>query len=348
MVYTHLLRPLFFQFDPELVHNQMVNLGEFMGKSPLGRGVIRAVYGHKDSRININIDGIAYHSPVLLAAGFDYNGRLTQILPSIGFGGEEIGSVTLRPSEGNPQPRLTRLPKNNSIIVNKGLRNHGVDALISLLQSRPQIPGFVRGVSVARSNVKETTGTQAGIDDYVQCYQKLVNAGVGDYYTLNISCPNAFGGEAFSEPELLRQLLSAVNTVRSPKPLYLKMPINKLWPEFRELLAIADNFGINGVIIGNLNKNYDDLAYRDEAPGEYRGGLSGKPCQKLSNELIRRTKETYGDRFIIFGCGGIMSAADANEKLDAGADLLQLITGMIYKGPGIIGEINKAYTQREF
>ena len=175
----------------------------------------------------------------------------------------------------------------------------------------------------------------------------LFRSGVGDYYTINISCPNTFGGETFAKPDLLTRLLTKLATVPCTKPRYIKMPINLEWDDFNALLKIIDKFGYEGVVIGNLNKKYSDLSFPEDAPKEWRGGLSGKPCFELSNELIRKTREAYVERFTIIGVGGIFSPEDALAKFRAGADLVQLITGMIFEGPGLIGRICNAY-EKEF
>ncbi len=328
--------------------------GEFLGRFGLTRWLVSLVYGYRSSvdakDISKTVDGIKYRVPILLSAGFDYNGRLTQILPCIGFGGEEVGSVTARPCEGNPQPRLTRLPRSRSIIVNKGLRNEGVDRIIQRIKKREdrfkhqiQNSRFVIGVSIARTNDElSAQSIQAGIDDYVYSFKRLNEESVGDYYTINISCPNAFGGETFAKPELLAQLLPAFRAIPCTKPVYVKMPINIPWEHFYELLKIIDSNGLHGVVIGNLNKDYGSLDVRSEAPKEYVGGLSGKPCTHLSTDLIYKTREMYGDRFTIIGVGGIMSVETAKEKFTAGADLIQLITGMIYEGPGLVGRIARS------
>ncbi|MDD5164952.1 MAG: quinone-dependent dihydroorotate dehydrogenase [Candidatus Pacebacteria bacterium] len=355
-MYKKLLKPILFRFDPETVHDFFTWTGELLGRSALTRFVVAKVYGYTGKNISKTVDGVTYKTPILLSAGFDYNGRLAQILPHISFGGEEVGSVTARPCEGNPKPRLTRLPQSKSIIVNKGLRNEGVDKVIERLKQRiPRFNNqvtitndqkkvdFVVGISIARTNdEKSAASVQAGTDDYVYSFKRLNEENVGDYYTINISCPNAFGGETFAKPELLGQLLPALMKIPCTKPVYVKMPINIPWDHFAQLLKIIDENKLHGVVIGNLNKDYSWLDVREEAPKEYVGGLSGKPCTHPSTDLIRKTKEVYGDRFTIIGVGGIMSPETAREKFEAGADLIQLITGMIYEGPGLVRKIAKS------
>ncbi len=384
MFYKHILKPILFHLDPEAVHDFFTSAGKLAGNFGVTRGLIGMVYQYRGRDISKTVDGITYRTPFLLSAGFDYNGQLTQILSSIGLGGEEVGSVTARPCEGNSKPRLTRLPKSQSILVNKGLRNDGVDKIIERLKSnRLTVAGvdsdtriffwgkipmlglialrsvssptsatvrlrthFVVGISIARTNDEQSVPIQAGIDDYVYSFKRLNEENVVEYYTINISCPNAFGGEAFTTPELLERLLSALKAIPCSKPVYVKMPINIPWEQFQSLLKVIDAKGFNGVVIGNLNKDYSSLDVRNEAPNIYRGGLSGKPCSHPSTDLIYKTREIYGKRFTIIGVGGVMSPETMQEKFDAGADLVQLITGLIFEGPGLVKKLGKAYVER--
>jgi dihydroorotate dehydrogenase len=328
-------------FDPEAVHNFCTIFGKFIGATILGRFILGSMYGYKKTDTAKIVDGIYYKTPILLAAGFDYNGELTQVLSSISFGGEEVGSVTAKASFGNPKPRLTRLPNTQSILVNKGLRNDGVESVIRRLEKTKRVKDFVIGVSIARTNEKDTSSVEAGIIDYVFSLKKLVEANIGDYYTINISCPNSFGGEAFITPELLGQLFVELDKVSHKKPVYVKMPISISDDVFLALLHVLNKHNVQGVVIGNLQKDYTKIKTGDFVPQKYSGGLSGKPCEERSNQLIALTKTKYGNRFTIIGCGGIFSYKDAQKKLDAGADLIQLITGMIYEGPGLVKEICK-------
>jgi dihydroorotate dehydrogenase len=344
MLYKRVLKPILFRFSPEKVHDIFVFIGEFSGKYAITRWIFSLIYGYHGKDISKIVDGIKYNTPVMLSAGFDYNGRLTQILASLGFAGEEIGSVTAYPCEGNPKPRLTRLIKSKSIIVNKGLRNDGVDTVIARIKSKKPIPGFVIGVSIARTNNERSVPIQAGIDDYLYSFRRLNEEKVGDYYTINISCPNAFGGEAFTTPILLDRLLQAFTTIPCNKPIYIKMPINLPWENFKDLLDIIKKYkNIKGVIIGNLNKDYSSLDVKNEAPFTYVGGLSGKPCTHPSTFLVAKTREYMNKDFTVIGCGGIMSPDTAMEKFTAGADLIHIITGMIFEGPGLVRKILKRY-----
>jgi dihydroorotate dehydrogenase subfamily 2 len=347
-LYKTFLKPVLFALDPEFVHDQFTNVGELMGSNVVTRSIIGAMYGYHGKDISKVVDGITYRTPVLLSAGFDYNARLVSILDQIGFGGGEFGSVTLRAYEGNTKPRLTRALQSKSIIVNKGLKNEGVDKIIERIKRKKVYNNFVTGISIARTNDECTSCEDAGIEDYAQSLEKLVAANVGEYYTINISCPNAFGGETFAEKSRLPKLLARLKQVKHDKPMYIKMPINPEWEDFRVLVEIIRDYAFNGVVIGNLNKNYDEVAVRSEFPENYRGGLSGRPCWERSNNLISKTKETFGDDLTIIGVGGIFSPADALEKMRRGADLVQLITGMFMEGPHLISNIARAYEKQRY
>ena len=348
-LYVHALKPLLFRMHPDTMHRWFVAIGESAGKCTLTRTLLSALYEYSGHDISKVVDGITYRTPVLLSAGFDADGRLTRILRHLSFGGEEIGSTTAYVCAGNPRPHMTRLIRNKSLVIYKGLKNSGVDALIERLKRTPRTPDYVLGISIARTNTQESCADNAaGIADFVLSYKKLNDANVGDYYTINISCPNTFSGETFNTPELFAELLAALAHVPTTKPVYIKMPINHDWDMFKKLLEIADrhNF-VRGLVIGNLNKDYGDLDHTEDAPKEFRGGLSGKPCFALSNTLIRKTREAYDDRFTIIGVGGIFTPHDAMEKFEAGADLVQLITGMVFNGPGLMQEICTEYAKQK-
>lgn len=338
-MYKRVIKPILFRFNPEKIHNLFVYFGRFAGSFGLGRFLLSLFYGYRGKDISKTVDGVFYKTPIILSAGFDYNGHLTQVLPSLSFGGVEVGSVTAKPCGGNPKPRLTRLPFSKSILVNKGLKNDGVDIVLARLQKKKKIKDFVIGISFARTNEKEASTVEAGIADYVYSLKKIVESNLGDYYTINISCPNTFNGEPFTTPDLLEKLFIEIDKVTRVKPLYVKMPLNVTDNVYVQLLGVLNRHNAQGVIVGNLQKDYTTIDKRDYVPQKYEGGLSGKPCEERSNELITLTKQEYKDRFTVIGCGGVFSYEDAKKKFDLGADLIHMITGMIYNGPGLIKSI---------
>jgi dihydroorotate dehydrogenase len=304
-MYKRFLKPILFLFSPESVHNFFITFGKIMGNIPLARFKLSLFYKYRPNDLEKIVDGIKYRTPILLSAGFDYNGHLSKILPAISFGGEEVGSVTAEPCAGNPSPRLFRLPFSEAILVNKGLKNDGVMTVLSRLEKKKKPKDFVIGLSLARTNKAATCDLESGIADYMFSLEKAVESPVIDYITINISCPNSFGGEDFSQPERLEKLFVELDKVKSTKPVYVKMPISIPDNFFVKLLTVLNRHNVQGVVIGNLQKDYRHIDARDLKLEKYSGGLSGKPCAERSNELIRLTRSEYKDRFTIIGCGGI-------------------------------------------
>ena len=339
--YTKLIKPIFFLFDPELVHNTLVKSGALLGSFGLGQMKVAAICRFSYPALEKTLDGVTFPNPVGLSAGFDYNGDLTQILPSVGFGWNTIGTVTLGAYEGNPKPRLARLPNSKALIVNKGLKNSGARAIIQKLSSLPlTIP---TAISIASTN-KKFANDKEQLLDIVSCF-KLFEAANLDHklYELNISCPNTFGGEPYTTPARLETLLKALDQLKLSRPVFAKMPIDQSDAETLALLKVMNKHQIAGVIFGNLTKDKNNplVDQNDKAIWQQKAGnLSGKPTWERSNRLIALTKKNYKNRFTIVGTGGIFSAEDAKQKMALGADLIQLITGMIYEGPETIGMIN--------
>ena len=339
-VYQKVCKPIFFRFDPEFVHDIFIKIGNFLGKFKITKFFTRKLFDYKNSVLEQNILGIKFINPVGLSAGFDKNAQLVDILKDVGFGFMEVGTITNEPYMGNPKPRLHRLIKSKALVVYYGLKNDGVEKIIERLKKSKEA-GFIKGISIGKTNSAKTVDLDAGTNDYLECYKKVLESGVGDFCVLNISCPNTFGGEPFTKPEKLSKLLEKIYILKNEKPIFLKMPINLSWEEFDKLLETAIHYEVDGVIIGNLNKNFQDETLKDKITENMKGGISGEPTKKLSNELISQTHKKYGDKLVIIGVGGIFSAEDAYEKIKRGASLVQLITGMIYNGPQTIGEINR-------
>lgn len=338
--YRFALKPVLFSFDPERIHDLFLNIGELLGKSSMLKALTRFAFDYENDMLRQKICGLDFRNPVGLSEGFDKDGRLINILKDVGFGFMQVGSLTLNPYDGNPRPRLKRLKKSKSIWVNYGLKNIGVEKISERLLKRKDAD-FLLSASVAKTNCKATADKNCGIKDYIECFEYLNQAGAGDFYTINISCPNAFGGEPFTDAKSLDELLSKMfKNKKFVKPVFIKMPIAIEWAEFEALLDVVVKYPISGVIISNLLKDRSTIHLEDELSLN-GGGLSGRLLFKKANEYIVRTFKSHGDRLKIIGVGGVFSAEDAYEMIGNGASLVQLITGMLFQGPQLIGNINE-------
>ncbi len=347
-LYKNVLKPVLFLFDAEKVHNSFADFGKILGSFSLTQKLTHASFAFKHPVTAKKIDDIIFPNPVGLSAGFDYNALLTGILPDVGFGWHTIGTITYEPYEGNPVPRLKRLPESKGLLVNKGLKNIGTRGIIQKLEGRKfRIP---TGISIASTN-KLFKNTKEQIIDILMSFQLFEESRVDlSYYELNISCPNTFGGEPFTTPQRLKLLLTALDKLAITKPIYVKMPIDQSAEETLELLKVIDKHHIQGVILGNLTKNKNNPAVSTTERKiwqESRGNVSGKATWELSNNLIKLTKKKYKKRFTIIGTGGIFTAEDADEKLKLGADLVQLITGMVFEGPQLLGKISHLQARKK-
>ncbi len=338
MIYTKIIRPFLFKIDPETIHDQALFLGRTFGKFFLTRQLAKAFFYYENKRLTQEIGGIKFANPVGLAAGFDKEAEMMQILPSLGFGFEEIGSITAKPCRGNPKPRLWRLPKYKSLVVNYGLKNQGCKVIAKKLKRKKFT--FPVGINIAKTNCPETADFKRGVDDYVECFTTMEP--YADYLTLNISCPNAYGGQPFSNSAYLEELLSKIDQVKTKKPIFIKISPELSLTQLDELIGICRKHNLTGFVVSNLVKDRSKLTI---PPADFAkvgmGSLSGKIMHKRSNELVSYVYQKTKGKYIIIGSGGIFTAEDAYEKIKRGASLLQLITGMIYEGPAVIKKINK-------
>ncbi len=343
-VYQNFIKWIFFLIYPETIHNIMVSYGEFLGRSPLAK-FLGKFFSYQDHSLHQRIAGINFDNPIGLAAGFDYNANLTQTLYLVNFGFQSVGTITNLAYEGNPHPRLGRLIKSRSLMVNKGFKNKGA-AIISkkLRDLHFTIPV---GVSIGMTHSKNIKAVQEAVNDVINTFRIFEKSGVkNSYYELNISCPNLVHAKdiSFYPPKNLDLLLSSVDKLKLKKPVFIKMPIEKTNAEVSLMLdVIVKHKSAKGVIFGNLLKDRKDPALITSEVKKFKvGNFSGKPCEKRSNELIALTYRRYGlnNRLTIIGCGGIFSAQDAYKKIKLGASLVQLITGMIFQGPQLISQIN--------
>jgi dihydroorotate dehydrogenase subfamily 2 len=334
------VKRIFFTINPEHMHNGMTKFGERLGTSPIAKQILSSILTSSYPTLHQTVAGIQFSTPVGLAAGFDYEGRLTQILPSVGFGLQTIGTITNMAYEGNPRPLLGRLPRSRSLMVNKGFKNAGAAAMVKKLQRMSfRIPV---GISIGRTNSTLLKTQKQSILDIVQAFTLFEKSHVHhSYYELNISCPNLFGDITFYPPKNLRELLTEVDALHLKRPVFIKMPIEKSDEEVLQMLEVIAKHSVAGVIIGNLQKNRNDPSLvQSEVRKFSTGAFSGKPTFNRSNELIALCYKHYKPMTVI-GCGGVFSGEDAYKKIRLGATLIQLITGMIFQGPQLIAQINQ-------
>ncbi|MFH1533756.1 MAG: quinone-dependent dihydroorotate dehydrogenase [Nitrospirota bacterium] len=340
ILYITVLKPILFTFDPEKVHDFFIYIGRIIGSNPITRGLNALLFSYSNKKLEQKILGIKFKNPIGLAAGFDKDAKIIKSMKSTGFGYTEVGSITGEPCEGNPKPRLWRLKKSKGLIVYYGLKNEGCEKIAKKLKNKKfDIPV---GISIAKTNCKATATTEAGIKDYAKAFKVLHD--LGDYFTINISCPNAYGGFPFTDKEKLEKLLEELEKTPTEKPVFLKLAPDLSHKEIDEIIEVADNHKIAGFICTNLTKDRDNKDIKQhlkDADPVSHGGISGKPIRELSTKVIKNIYKKTKGKYVIIGCGGVFSAQDAYEKIKAGASLIQLITGMIFEGPQIISEINK-------
>ncbi len=333
VVYRSLLRPLLFTQDPEKIHDRFVFLGKTFGKYSFSKEIVEAFFSYRNIRLAQVVKGVKFSNPIGLAAGFDKDAHLLNIIGDVGFGFTEIGSVTGKPCKGNDKPRLWRSKKSKSLLVFYGLKNDGCEVLVDRVRrSKCKVP---IGISIAKTNDASTVSTENGIKDYCKAFNTM--KGQGDFLVVNISCPNAFGGEPFTDVKKLSLLLEALDVKNVSKPVFVKLSPDLSRKELDEIIEVCKD--VDGFICANLTKKMNNQLV-DKKPFE-KGGMSGKVVHELTLRQIRYVySKTKGEKVII-GCGGVFSAEDAYKMIRNGASLVQLITGMIYQGPQLISEINK-------
>lgn len=325
------LRPLIFRFDPERAHHITLNLLA-LPIAPL----LAALFRYEDPRLQMSAFGLTFKNPVGLAAGYDKNGAALHGLAALGFGHLEAGTVTRQAQPGNPKPRIFRLPADEAVINRMGFPNDGAPALLQ--RSLRSLP-CVLGINIGKS--KATPLEQAG-DDYVALLKQV--AAQAGYVAVNVSSPNTPGlrqlqTKAYVD-QLLAQIASAQRSLPQPKPVLIKIAPDLSWPELDIILEAILREGFQGVIATNTTLSRDGLQTPSPAKDE-TGGLSGRPLRSRSTEMIRYIYKHTQGKLPILGVGGIDSAVAALEKIKAGASLVQIYTGMIYHGPGLVKAINE-------
>ena len=333
-MYKILIRPLLFLFDPEKVHHFTFSLIRFFNKIGFGP-IFKSIYEVKNTKLEREVFGLKFKNPVGLAAGFDKDAKLYQELSNLGFGFIEIGTLTPKPQEGNPKKRLFRLKADSAIINRMGFNNGGVEEAVLRLKKNK---GVLIGGNIGKNKV---TPNENAVDDYKICFEALFP--YVDYFVVNVSSPNTPNLRELQDKEPLTKLLQVLQNdnikKQKTKPILLKIAPDLTDDQLLDIIDIVKETKIAGVIATNTTISREGL--QSDNKNEV-GGLSGKPLTKRSTEVIRFLSEKSNKAFPIIGVGGIHSAEDAIEKLEAGASLVQLYTGFIYEGPQLIKDINKA------
>lgn len=339
-MYKLLIRPLLFLLSAERAHRFTFGLLKFWQALPGAKSLLRALFDSRDAELEREVFGLRFRNPIGLAAGFDKDAEVFEALGAMGFGFVEVGTVTPKPQPGNPQPRLFRLPLDRGLINRMGFNNRGTEAMVNRLRRRSDKTLIVGG-NIGKNKL---TPNEEALNDYLLALEAL-HPHV-DYFVVNVSSPNTPGLRELQDKEPLAALLSAVqerNRQLGAKPLLLKIAPDLTNGQLDDIVEIASATGLSGVVATNTTISRQGLqtaSAQVEAIGT--GGLSGKPLTSRSTEVIRYLKDKSRGRLTVIGVGGIFSAADALEKLRAGADLLQVYTGFIYEGPGLPRKLNKA------
>tara|TARA_R110001583_G_scaffold144481_1_gene296439 strand:- start:4575 stop:5609 length:1035 start_codon:yes stop_codon:yes gene_type:complete len=343
-MYKSIIRPILFWFDPEQVHHFTFSVIKILNKIPFVSSIIRNLYVVEDPRLERDVFGLKFKNPVGLAAGFDKNAVLYNELANFGFGFIEIGTMTPKGQPGNPKRRLFRLKADQGIINRMGFNNEGVQAAVNQLKKN-------KGKVIIGGNIGKNTHTKP--EDYTQDYLECFNAlhPYVDYFVLNVSCPNVDSHAKLNDKDYLEELIRAVQKANTrftkQKPILLKIAPDLNNNQLHEIIELVINTKLDGVIASNTSVDRTGLkASKTQLEAIGNGGLSGQPIKDKSTHVIKFLSEKSHKAFHIIGVGGIHSAKDALEKLDAGADLVQIYTGFIYDGPQLIKKINKALIER--
>lgn len=339
-MYKLLIRPIFFLFDPEKIHHFTFSLVKFLSKIPGVPSIFRGMYQIKDKKLERNLFGLTFKNPVGLAAGFDKNAVLYNELANFGFGFVEIGTVTPKGQVGNPKKRLFRLKDDKGIINRMGFNNEGLEAAIEQLKKN-------KGKIIIGGNIGKNTNTapENYTEDYVACFKGLHP--YVDYFVLNVSCPNVSSHAKLEDADYLKELITEVQKLNNAeavqKPILLKIAPDLNNQQLDEIIELVAETKIDGVIASNTSVNRDNLKASKERLQEIgNGGVSGQPVKDRSTRVIKYLTDNSNKAFPIIGVGGIHSEKDALDKLNAGADLVQIYTGFIYEGPSLVKRINKA------
>lgn len=342
MIYKSALRPLLFNLDAEQAHDATYRFAETASRSSFLKLLAKTIYSYQSPKLTQQFWGLTFRNPVGLAAGFDKNGNIPEIIEALGFGYVEVGSITANSSTGNPKPRSFRLLADEALINRMGLNNDGAKTIVKRLQNKQM--GIPLGVNIAKTHDPEIMGDKA-IRDYIISFKEAKK--VADFVTINISCPNTTEGKTFEDAGALRELLQALDLKddASIVPSLVKFSPDLVRDELMELLEICEDHRVHGYVVSNTSSSRGGL---NTSPKELKkigaGGLSGPSLAPKSIERISWISEAIKGQKPIIGVGGINSFDTALAMLQAGADLLQVYTGLIYEGPGLVKRINRGLT----
>ncbi|MEM6638915.1 MAG: quinone-dependent dihydroorotate dehydrogenase [Pseudomonadota bacterium] len=339
-----LLRPLLFHLDAERAHHLITRQLNFWTSVSPTRQLIAGRWGAARADRPFDLLGLTFPNRVGLAAGFDKDARYLHAMQALGFGFVEIGTVTPRPQDGNPQPRLFRLPRDGALINRMGFNNDGLEAVRERLAKRP--PGLIVGGNIGKN--KDTPNEHA-TDDYLTCFRGLRDR--VDYFVVNVSSPNTPGLRSLQDRGPLTELLTTLRdengTGGDARPLLLKIAPDLSDEQIIDTVKLVSELGIDGIVACNTTIGRTGLATDDrtiEAIGA--GGLSGSPVRDRAADVVRLIRNHAPNDLAVIGVGGISTANHARERLDAGADLIQIYTGFIYRGPDLVGELKSAIAAR--
>lgn len=338
-MYKTFIKPILFLFQPETIHHIVFKILKISFAIPGVSQIVRSIYIVNDIRLERKLFGLTFPNPVGLAAGFDKDAKLFDELGNFGFGFIEIGTLTPKAQPGNEQPRMFRLPEDEALINRMGFNNEGVEAAVQRLKNRKT--KIIIGGNIGKNKV---TSNEDAVKDYSICFEALFDH--VDYFAVNVSSPNTPNLRALQDKEPLTQLLKHLKTINSqkknPKPILLKIAPDLTNSQLDDIIEIFKETKIDGVIATNTTISREGLKTDDSRLKTIgAGGLSGKVLSKRSTEVVNYLSEKSGKAFPIIAVGGIHTAEDAIEKLNAGASLVQVYTGFIYEGPGIVKQINK-------
>ncbi|GAB4025671.1 quinone-dependent dihydroorotate dehydrogenase [Spirosoma koreense] len=343
-MYKRIILPFLFRFDAETIHHTVSTILKIALAIPGISAICRKIYVLEDKRLARTVFGLTFPNPVGMAAGFDKNGELISELSDLGFGFVEIGTVTPRPQPGNPTPRLFRLKTDLGLINRMGFNNKGVGPAAGRLRQFANNRGNRRVIVGGNIGKNKDTPNENALSDYLISFRELFDT--VDYFVVNVSSPNTPGLRDLQEREPLTKLLSALQQENrqhpTTKPILLKIAPDLTNGQLDDIIAIVTETGIAGVIATNTTIRRDNLATDPQTVAQMgAGGVSGLPLRERATDVIRYLHQQSGGSFPIIGVGGIFSAEDAQEKLNAGASLVQVYTGFIYEGPGLAKKINQ-------